>query len=466
VSGSMNNHTMPYMFVERSDDGAKSCHEFHRMVAHEGNDAKITEDDYSMAYNEDDVILFDKLYQFFAPKEDDEPCAFNAVEQHNVGYLGGIDYTSIMHDIWNISGQNHAIVKESDRIHVNTTKKVGASTEAANVLAVESQAIGTEIEQDQMIRIFHVKKDDFSLVDKNAKSFWHDIEEYDLLSSFSFYQWENYAAENNDEVIQNLNFRILDDQSCSSLMSNESIGHQPESANSLEVNTTSAGLKGKRNEIMWSALHDLDFQGQNALSSFPDVDHKKSDLIRMVSSDELSNQVNTVLESLENLPEKSKQGDIVLEMLNLDNIAPIDIEEEKSTQSIRNSECCDTLTNLGLEAYLKSVDLMTKTAPRKAKAEKLDDPLTPIRPLSAYNYFFRDERERILHDRKGKQSQDRSLLYTKERQARSLNAHWNQDRTKRRRHRKTHGQVSFTQLSKLKYTTCIFTSGHNLVGES
>jgi hypothetical protein len=67
--------------------------------------------------------------------------------------------------------------------------------------------------------------------------------------------------------------------------------------------------------------------------------------------------------------------------------------------------------------------------------------LTPVRALSAYNWFFRDERERILN---GGESE-----WTEDKQARLLASYWHQDRLKKRRHRKTHGKINFTTLSKL-----------------
>jgi len=68
-------------------------------------------------------------------------------------------------------------------------------------------------------------------------------------------------------------------------------------------------------------------------------------------------------------------------------------------------------------------------------------PPTPLRALSAYNFFFRDERDRIIND----SDQD----FTSEKERRLLTTHWNQDRNKKRRHRKTHGKIDFTTLSKL-----------------
>jgi len=65
----------------------------------------------------------------------------------------------------------------------------------------------------------------------------------------------------------------------------------------------------------------------------------------------------------------------------------------------------------------------------------------PLRALSAYNFFFRDERDRILNGGDNDYSSDK--------QKKLLAAHWGQDRTKKRRHRKTHGKIDFTTLSKL-----------------
>jgi len=65
----------------------------------------------------------------------------------------------------------------------------------------------------------------------------------------------------------------------------------------------------------------------------------------------------------------------------------------------------------------------------------------PLRALSAYNFYFRDERERILNGGDPE--------YTEEKKQALLAGHWFRDRTVKRRHRKTHGKVSFTTLSKL-----------------
>lgn len=66
-----------------------------------------------------------------------------------------------------------------------------------------------------------------------------------------------------------------------------------------------------------------------------------------------------------------------------------------------------------------------------------------LKPLSAYNYFFTEERDRILHGdgRYGEETNDA-------RKERLLSMHWSKDRKVRRPHRKTHGKISFTTLSR------------------
>ncbi|GAX26262.1 hypothetical protein FisN_16Lh091 [Fistulifera solaris] len=76
---------------------------------------------------------------------------------------------------------------------------------------------------------------------------------------------------------------------------------------------------------------------------------------------------------------------------------------------------------------------------KKKKKRSTRNPVTPA--LSAYNFFFRDERDRIL-----KKHQD--MAYTPERQDLLLHRHWQQDRSQKRRHVKTHGKINFATLSK------------------
>ncbi|GAX27037.1 hypothetical protein FisN_9Lh353 [Fistulifera solaris] len=64
----------------------------------------------------------------------------------------------------------------------------------------------------------------------------------------------------------------------------------------------------------------------------------------------------------------------------------------------------------------------------------------PLRALSAYNFFFRDERDRILNNKEHD--------WSKEKEDALLQGHWNRDRSEKRIHCKTHGKLSFTDLSK------------------
>ena len=70
----------------------------------------------------------------------------------------------------------------------------------------------------------------------------------------------------------------------------------------------------------------------------------------------------------------------------------------------------------------------------------------PVRALSAYNFFFRYERERILNP-KGNDN-DVEIDVSHKHQEAMLKSHWNRDRTVKRRHRKSHGKISFSELSK------------------
>lgn len=69
------------------------------------------------------------------------------------------------------------------------------------------------------------------------------------------------------------------------------------------------------------------------------------------------------------------------------------------------------------------------------------EPNKPVKALSAYNFFFRDERERILNG--GEED------YSQQKEDKLLSGHWFRDRTKKRRHRKTHGKITFTTLSRM-----------------
>jgi hypothetical protein len=113
---------------------------------------------------------------------------------------------------------------------------------------------------------------------------------------------------------------------------------------------------------------------------------------------------------------------------------------------------CDqavTVKNEMKGALRVSFPLMT---PRSAVASSLGTPslvedvtyaAKPFKALSAYNFFFRYERERILS---GNNADD---LYSTETQKVLLNSHWYRDRSKKRRHRKSHGKIDFATLSRM-----------------
>ena len=102
-------------------------------------------------------------------------------------------------------------------------------------------------------------------------------------------------------------------------------------------------------------------------------------------------------------------------------------------------------------------DTAATAATKSSKAQAETAAQLPIRALSAYNFFFRDERERIINCDEGDNPLDpaslkakrSSVSFNEEKKKQLLSGHWYRDRTAKRRHRKTHGKIAFTALSKV-----------------
>jgi hypothetical protein len=111
-----------------------------------------------------------------------------------------------------------------------------------------------------------------------------------------------------------------------------------------------------------------------------------------------------------------------------------------------------------------SSNVTTPPLPRRlldamAQANTVHQGLPPLRALSAYNFFFRDERDHILArgadggtsdgNKDDDTANDVHVEFSVAKQEALLQDHWNRDRTQKRRHRKTHGKIDFATLSRL-----------------
>lgn len=82
-----------------------------------------------------------------------------------------------------------------------------------------------------------------------------------------------------------------------------------------------------------------------------------------------------------------------------------------------------------------------------SSSSALEEEKKPLKTLSAYNFFFRHERERILADDKDHESDDEFYSFSKKQSL--LYDHWYRDRSQKRSHRKSHGKISFATLSRI-----------------
>jgi hypothetical protein len=104
------------------------------------------------------------------------------------------------------------------------------------------------------------------------------------------------------------------------------------------------------------------------------------------------------------------------------------------------------IVEAGISSSKNKSKLDRGTAASTSKSTKKYQEEDVLRPLSAYNFFFADERDRLLNAGK---KEDTSVESYDKRKERLLAQHVAKDRSKRRPHRKTHGKITFTTLSKL-----------------
>ena len=88
----------------------------------------------------------------------------------------------------------------------------------------------------------------------------------------------------------------------------------------------------------------------------------------------------------------------------------------------------------------------TKSSSSLESSDVVDEKKT-LKALSAYNFFFRHERERILAGDKSVESEDVHYSYSEKQSL--LHNHWYRDRSQKRCHRKSHGKISFAALSRI-----------------
>lgn len=147
----------------------------------------------------------------------------------------------------------------------------------------------------------------------------------------------------------------------------------------------------------------------------------------------LSTQFQNQLNQHQNNMRQPHQGNIVFPSFVADGASASQLSSEALMSSLYS-------TNLNVLNHLqmKNNNMTPAMVPQPAPAEPVQK---PVKALSAYNFFFRDQRDRILNGAE----ED----YSAEKQEKLLAGHWFRDRSQKRRHRKTHGKIAFTDLSRM-----------------
>eukprot|EP00977_Amphora_coffeiformis_P028149 scaffold34706_cov165-Amphora_coffeaeformis.AAC.3 len=118
-------------------------------------------------------------------------------------------------------------------------------------------------------------------------------------------------------------------------------------------------------------------------------------------------------------------------------------QHDSETQTSHEESILHQLFASAMETSAPAFSKTTANPPKNAKLPEEKSANSPFRPLSAYNFFFQTERDKILNA-----TARRGDDFTEAMKRRILQAHWTRDRTQKRRHRKSHGRISFIELSK------------------
>ena len=180
-------------------------------------------------------------------------------------------------------------------------------------------------------------------------------------------------------------------------------------------------------------------------------DNHGQDLVRTVSKSTVSSNsessINTSSSDVRKAGNKSSDDPRATVARPLTEPLPQDPIREglQATESADQTRMSNLKNQEATTATLSSWNLPTDSALEwpVAATQIVEHSLPPLRPLSAYNYFFRYERSRILND-----SENEAEPFDFNLRRRLLHDHWYRDRSQKRQHRKTHGKIGFHELSR------------------